>query len=161
MWVEKIDRKKDISVTNKTVLQFKEIVENSQNYINSEKLSINDQNILIDIMSDLAFASGDHNEIFRDWLQRADLPPEWIMNFGQWPNDIRIAARQLITWAESKGMHPQDHDFSTLGSILNVLISGETGFDKASLIAGVIVRYNLIYNEDLLNEIIIKYQASQ
>ena len=58
-------------------------------------------------------------------------------------------------------MHPKDSDFSTLGSILNILISGETGFDKASIIAGVIVRYNLIYNEDLLNELIIKYQASQ
>jgi hypothetical protein len=131
------------------------------NQISAGKLSIDDQNILIDIIADLGFASSNYAELFRDWLHRADLPKEWIMSFGQWPNDIRIAARQLITWAESKGMHPQDHDFSTLGSILNVLISGETGFDKASLITGVIVRYNLIYNEDLLNEIIIKYQASQ
>jgi hypothetical protein len=135
------------------------IVQN--NYISSEKLSIDDQNILVDIMADLGFASSNYAELFKDWLQRADLPKEWVMNFGQWPNDIRISARQLITWAEAKGTNPNNSDFYTLGSILNVLISGEVGLDKSSTIIGMIVRYKLIHDKDLLNEIIIKYQASK
>ena len=135
------------------------IIDKNSNHAKSKKLDINDQDILIEIIADLAFASSNYAELFRDWLQRANLPKEWIMSFGQWPTDIRIATRQLITWAESKGINPNNSDFSTLGSILNVLISGEVGLDKASIIAGVIVRYKLIHNECLLNELILKYQA--
>jgi endonuclease G, mitochondrial len=127
--------------------------------IMSDELHSDDVTLLVNMMADLGFAYGNHVELFRNWLHQAKLPKNWIMDFGEWSPSTSIAARKLITWAESKGSNLNNNDFSTLGSILQVLIFGEIGLDKASIIAAVMVRYKLINNQRLLNELIIKYQV--
>ena len=128
-----------------------------------EQLQVKDVNLLVDIMAALAFKSGDsHAVVFKDWLQRANIPENWIQAFGQWPVNTRTAARQLITSYYERSTNNNDPRFNTLGSILNVLIDpeeGELGFDKASIIAAVMVRYKLIQDDQLLNELIVKYQV--
>lgn len=124
-----------------------------------EQLQVKDVELLVDLMADLAEAGDSHAVIFKDWLQRADLPKNWIQAFGQWPADTRIAARKLITSFYNRGINNNNRDFNALGSILNVLISEEVGFDKASIISAVMVRYNLIQDDQLLNELIVKYQV--
>lgn len=125
----------------------------------SEQLQVKDIDLLVDIMADLAFESNDsHAVVFKDWLQRANIPKNWIQAFGQWPADIRIAARKLITSYYNRGINNNNRDCNTLGSILQVLLSDEVGLDKASIIAAVIVRYKLIQDDSLLNELIVNYQ---
>jgi endonuclease G, mitochondrial len=125
----------------------------------SEQLKVKDIELLVDIMADLAFNLDDsHAAVYKDWLRRANIPKNWIQAFGQWPPDSRAAARKLITSYYNRGINNNNPDFNTLGSILNVLFE-ELGFDKASIIAAVIVRYKLIRNDQLLNELIIKYQV--
>ena len=125
----------------------------------SEQLKVKDIELLVDIMADLAFNSDDsHAAVYKDWLERANIPKNWIQAFGQWPSDTRAAARKLITSYYNRGINNNNRDFNTLGSILNVLFE-ELGFDKASIIAAVIVRYKLIRDDQLLNELIVKYQV--
>lgn len=125
-----------------------------------EQLQVKDIDLLVDIMADLAFESGDsHAVVFKDWLQRANIPKNWIQAFGQWPTDTRIAARKLITSLYNRGINNNNRAFNTLGSILEVLLSDEVGLDKASIIAAVIVRYKLIQDDVLLNELIVNYQV--
>ena len=127
----------------------------------AEQLQVKDVDLLVDLIADLAFesAAGDHAVVFKDWLQRAELPRTWIQAFGQWPTDTRIAARKLITSFYNRGINNNNRDFNALGSILNVLISEEVGLDKASIIAAVMVRYKLIQDDQLLNELIVNYQV--
>lgn len=124
-----------------------------------EQLQVKDVDLLVDLMADLAEAGDSHAVVFKDWLQRADLPKNWIQAFGQWPADTRIAARKLITSFYNRGINNNNRDFNALGSILDVLISEEMGLDKASIIAAVMVRYKLIQDDQLLNEFIVKYQV--
>ena len=125
-----------------------------------EQLQVRDIDLLVDIMADLAFESGDsHALVFKNWLERANIPKNWIQSYGQWPSDIRVAARKLITSNFNRGINKNDVSFNTLGSILQVLISDEVGFDKASIIAAVMVRYKLIQNDQLLSQLIINYQV--
>ena len=125
-----------------------------------DDLKVKDINLLVDIMADLAFESGDsHAVVFKDWLQRANIPRNWIQSFGQGPADTRAAARKLITSFYNRGINKDDPDFNTLGSILQVLLSDEVGLDKASIIAAVMVRYRLIQDDQLLNQLIVNYQV--
>ncbi|MEH2362106.1 trypsin-like serine peptidase [Nostoc sp.] len=125
-----------------------------------EQLKVKDVELLVDIMADLAFESNDsHAVVFKDWLQRANIPRNWIQDFGLWPANTRFAARKLITSYYNRGINKCDPAFNTLGSILQVLLSDEVGLDKASIIAAVMVRYKLIQDDQLLNELIVNYQV--
>jgi len=124
-----------------------------------EQLQVKDVDLLVDIMADLAFESSDsHAVVFKNWLRRADIPRNWIQAFGP-SSSIRIAAYEMITSFYNRGINNNNQDFNTLGSILQVLLSDEVGLDKASIIAAVMVRYKLIQNDQLLNELIVKYQV--
>jgi V8-like Glu-specific endopeptidase len=128
----------------------------------TEQLQVKDIEILSKIIADLAFESNaSHDVVFRDWLRSSNLPIHWIQSFGQPPADIGIASRKLITSFYVRGKNTEDPRFNTLGSILFWLLSKEVGFDKASIIAAVVVRYNLVHDEQLLNDLIIKYQVPQ
>ncbi|BAY12972.1 trypsin-like serine peptidase [Calothrix sp. NIES-2098] len=125
-----------------------------------EQLQEKDIKLLVEVMADLAYNSQDsHPVVFKDLLQRANIPKKWIQAFGQWPSDIGAAARTLINNCYSRGINNNDPKFNTLGSILQILLSEELGLDKASIIAAVIVRYKLIRDDQLLNELIVQYQV--
>jgi hypothetical protein len=124
-----------------------------------EQLQSKDIDIMVNIMTDLAFESIDgHHVVFKNWLTRMDMPKNWIQSYGKFSSDTRIAASELVRSLYSRGINNENPDFNTLGSLLQVLLD-EVGFDKASIIAVVMVRYKLIQNENLLNELIIKYQV--
>ena len=123
-----------------------------------EKLQIEDVKRLQVIV--LALAKGqNYEQLFPFWMEQADIPEQWIQSLGKWPSDTRIAAHKLITSLYDRGINNNDKKFNALGSVLNFLMSEEVGIDKASVIAAVMVRYNLVKDKQLLNELIIKYQV--
>ena len=124
-----------------------------------KQLPAKDVEIIVDIMADLAFDSNDgHPVVFKSWLKRTDLPKNWIQSYGRFSSDTRIAARELVTSLHSRGINNNNPDFNTLGSLLQILFE-EVGFDKARVLAAIMVQYKLIQNEKLLNELIVKYQV--
>jgi nucleoside phosphorylase len=124
-----------------------------------KQLQAKDVDLLVDIMADLAFDSNDgHPVVFKNWLTRTDIPKNWIQSYGKFSSDTRIAASELVRSLYTRGINNGNPNFNTLGSLLEILFD-EVGFDKARIIAAVMVRYKLIQNEKLLNELIIKYQV--
>ena len=120
-------------------------------------VKVQDANLIIDIMADLAGDFDVPAQFFKALVNDAELPKNWVQELGQWPPNNRIAAQRLIKWAEAKGINPNNKDFYTLGCILQALFP-LVGLDKASIIAAVMVRYRLIQNDRLLNELIVNYQ---
>ena len=124
-----------------------------------DSLLTRDVDLLEEVIADRAFEESDSpTKLFRFWLGRAQVPKQWIQNFGQWPSNLRIASRSLITSLHNLGINPNDGN-NTLGSFLYFLIiNSELGLDKASLMAAIIVRYGLIRDEQLLKDLVFNYQ---
>lgn len=117
-----------------------------------ENLKVQDVNLLIDIMADLATVVDVPAQFFKSLVRDAELPENWVQELGQWPPNNRIAAQYLIKWAEAKGINPKNKDFYTLGCILQALFP-LVGLNKAAVIAAVMVRYRLIQSNRLLRSL--------
>ncbi|MDZ7969125.1 MAG: trypsin-like peptidase domain-containing protein [Nostoc sp. DedSLP03] len=98
---------------------------------------------------------------FRDLVRRAGLPQRWNQETaGVWTGDTPRDARRLIDWALAKGINPLDKTYTTLGSLLNPLLE-DVGFDIASYIVALIIRYQLYQSKSLLEDLVIRYQVPQ
>lgn len=92
-------------------------------------------------------------------LSSAGLPPEWPQEVkGTWTGSIPIDVQNLLQWIKGKkGPNPADKRFTTLGSILSVLLP-YVGFQERIILVAIIVRYGLYLDRQSLSELIANYQ---
>jgi hypothetical protein len=122
----------------------------------SKHLQVDDVNSIVDIIADLAYNSTeDSSVIFKNWMERADIPRNWIQSFAC-SRDVRIASRELVNHLYGRGLNINNPNFNTLGSLLKVLLD-EIGLDKASIVMSVIVKYNMIRDRELLKKLKARY----
>jgi len=101
----------------------------------------------------------DSRRFFKDLLARTGLPQSWIQDIADvWTGNVNMDARSLIRWSINKGRNPDNPQFTTLGSILNVLLKDEVGFDDACVIAALIFVYRLYLDNYLLENLAVRYQ---
>jgi len=105
-----------------------------------------------------ASSFGDPKDFFRDLVDGADLPSQWKLEAaGVWRGNAKRDARALINWGISKGVNPARPQFTTLGSLLEVLLP-DVGLDEQKIIASLIVIYQLYLDERLRESLTIRYQ---
>ena len=73
----------------------------------------------------------------------------------------RRDARKLVDYALGKGTNPENKRYTALGSILQVLLRDDVGFEDAAALAAIIVAYKLYRDEDLLNGLAMRFQIPQ
>jgi V8-like Glu-specific endopeptidase len=95
---------------------------------------------------------------YRNLLARADLPRPWAMSLaGTWTGDPFVDARLLVQWALAKDVNPADHRYTTLGSLLSVLLEDQ-GLEAQSVTVAIIFVYRLVRDEGLLAGLAARYQ---
>lgn len=115
---------------------------------------------LVDVLAGLAATSfTSPQDFFRDLVNRANLRQQLVFSLaGVWTGNPNNDARRLINWALVRDINPNDKRFTTLGSILQPLLS-EAGFDDAKLIVSIIIIYKLYRDRKLLENLQITYQV--
>ncbi len=115
---------------------------------------------LVDVLAGLAATSfTSPQDFFRDLVSRANLRQQLVFSLaGVWTGNPIYDARRLINWALVRDINPNDKRFTTLGSILQPLLS-EAGFDDAKVIVSLIVIYKLYRDRKLLENLQINYQV--
>jgi hypothetical protein len=107
-----------------------------------------DIDLLVEILSDLAY---DLEGFLKSLVDDADWPKEWRQEIV-WKGGHSIDARMLINMAWVKGVNRNDTRFTSLGSILNILLK-KVGPDKGVVIALVIVRYDLYRDKEIIKNL--------
>jgi AAA-like domain len=142
----------------------KEIIVNNKSNQGIPAMPISTTNELAGILARQAVSlGGDPKEFFRRLVLSVDMPEAWRLQiYNLWTEDVKDHALQLIDWARSKGINPNDPNprFTLLGIILNELLK-YIGRDEARVVAGVIISYQLCLDEHLREEIGIKYRVPQ
>lgn len=115
---------------------------------------------LVDVLAGLAATSfTSPQDFFRDLVSRANLRQQLVYSLaGVWTGNPIHDARRLINWALVRDINPNDKRFTTLGSILQPLLS-EAGFDDAKVIVSLIFIYKLYRDRKLLENLQITYQV--
>lgn len=115
---------------------------------------------LVDVLAGLAATSfTSPQDFFRDLISRANLRQQLVYSLaGVWTGNPNNDARRLIHWALVRDINPNDKRFTTLGSILQPLLS-EAGFDDVKLIVSLIIIYKLYRDKKLLENLQITYQV--
>jgi len=109
-----------------------------------------------------ANSSSDSQRYFQDRVNRTDLPPAWKMEVARvWSGNTRGDARQLIRWAEAKGVNPRDKRYTVIGSLLTVLLADNLGLEDAATIATIIASDRLYADTQLLDDLIVRFQIPQ
>jgi V8-like Glu-specific endopeptidase len=95
---------------------------------------------------------------YRSLLARTDLPPAWIMSLaGTWTGDPLIDGRLLVQWALAKDVNPSDSRYTTLGSLLGILLEDQ-GLEGQSMTAAAIFVHRLFRDDALLAGLAARYQ---
>ncbi|KST65527.1 trypsin-like peptidase domain-containing protein [Mastigocoleus testarum] len=115
---------------------------------------------LVNVLAGLAATSfTSPQDFFRDLVSRANLRQQLVYSLaGVWTGNPIHDARRLINWALVRDINPNDQRFTTLGSILQPLLS-EAGFNDAKLIVSLIIIYKLYRDIKLLENLRITYQV--
>ena len=96
---------------------------------------------------------------FRSLVLEADWPDAFRMQvLGSLSGAPDAIARNLIFFAKERKINPSDPKFSTLGSLLKPLFP-KVGFEVATTLAALIVRYRLYRDPKLLGKLIARYQV--
>jgi V8-like Glu-specific endopeptidase len=96
---------------------------------------------------------------FNDLVSRAGIPKRWRGQVaGTWTGDPYIDARRLLAWAAQRGVNPDDHRFTVLGSLLLALLDDE-GLEARSVVVAVVVAYELVPDQDSLAAVRLRYQV--
>src|SRR5829696_7859463 len=114
------------------------------------------------ILTDEAVNYGDGaRTYFRGLITRATLPTPFRMQLVEFGGgDPRVTSLQLIRWALAKDVNPADSRYTTLGSILSVLVGeGEIGLESANTLVAVIVAYDLYRDPGLLSTLKARFQV--
>jgi V8-like Glu-specific endopeptidase len=96
---------------------------------------------------------------YRDLTSRAGLPLNWVMEIsGTWTGNAIADARALVRWAVARGVNPADTRYTTLGSILSVVLDSQGAEEQNSTVA-LILAYDLYRDKDLLARLATRYQV--
>lgn len=122
-------------------------------------LPVSEVDTIARVIAEQAENAGDPGDYVRDLLRRADLPPDWRRRvIGRRTDDLELAARALVRWAESKGTNPIDRRYTTLGSLLVPLLR-DVGPDVAAPVVAVIVLRGLYPGPDVHADLIVRFQV--
>jgi V8-like Glu-specific endopeptidase len=107
-----------------------------------------DNNALSDILARLATGSAARPiDWFRELVNASDLPPEFKQEVNnRWRGNTRSDALQLINWADSHRVNPQNSEFTTFGAILGAVLDSDIGIDAAQSIVAYIVKYGMYHD---------------
>jgi V8-like Glu-specific endopeptidase len=96
---------------------------------------------------------------YRDLITRAELPPAFRMQLGDLgAGDPRATSLRLIWWADAKDVNPCDPRYTTLGSIVRVVLD-DVGLEAANTLVAVIVAYELYRDPALLAALTARFQV--
>ncbi len=119
-----------------------------------------DLELVAGVLGDAALASiAGPEQYFRDLVTRAELPAAFraqLAGFGG--GDPRASAIRLVRWADTQGTNPGDKRYTTLGSILEVLLD-DVGLEAATGLVAVIVSYGLYRDQGLLTRTTQRFQV--
>jgi len=85
----------------------------------------------------------------------------WRIRINEKSGNTRGDARQLIRWAEAKGVNPRDKRYTVIGSLLTVLLADNLGLEDAATIATIIASDRLYADTQLLDDLIVRFQIPQ
>src|SRR2546427_176448 len=104
-----------------------------------------DLELVAGVLGDAALASiAGPEQYFRDLVTRAELPAAFraqLAGFGG--GDPRASAIRLVRWADTQGTNPGDKRYTTLGSLLEVLLD-DVGVEAATGLVAVLVSSGLV-----------------
>lgn len=125
-------------------------------------LNINPVHIdaLVDILANSAggVLLGTPQEFFRDLVASAHLPSEWTRKIvGRWSGNADRDARNLVNWAIGLKINPDDPRYTALGALLQAFLRQKLSPEDTRTIVAILVGYNLIRDEVLLDEIRTRY----
>lgn len=98
---------------------------------------------------------------FRGLITRATLPAPFRMQLADFGGgDPRVTSLQLIRWARAKDVNPADPRYTTIGSILSLLVGdGEIGLEAANTLVAIIVAYDLYRDPRLVSALKARFQV--
>ena len=96
---------------------------------------------------------------YRDVITKADLLPDWAMQIsGTWTGDALADARALVRWAIARDVNPNDPRYTTLGSLLSVILEDQ-GLEQRNSTVALIYAHNLYRDKTLLTRLAARYQV--
>jgi len=132
----------------------------------SIELKPEDRETIVNLLSEQSAVYVDGpRAYFLKLVSASTLPmPFKISLSGVWGGDPYGNAGNLLDWALAKEINPADPQYTTLGSILKPLLTGEAGLgvgvgDQHTL-AALIAAYRLYLAESLLKDLVTKYGIS-
>jgi tetratricopeptide (TPR) repeat protein/V8-like Glu-specific endopeptidase len=100
-------------------------------------------------------------QFYKALINRTDLPSRWKQEIADvWTGNANHDAERLITWSIGKGTNPENTQYTSLGSILKVLLP-DVGLEDARVIATLIVIYHLYVRLELREHLAVRYQIPQ
>lgn len=101
---------------------------------------------------------GTPQDFFRNLVASSHLPSEWVLRIaGRWSGNTEYDSRRLIDWAIDRGINPVDLRYTALGSILQTFLRQNPSPEDARTIVAILVGYNLIRDEVLIDDIRTRY----
>jgi hypothetical protein len=123
------------------------------------KLSNMDVERIANILAIQAAAADDPVLYLRDLVMRAELRPQWRLQvIARLGGDLARACRDLVRWAESKGLNPDQPGCTTLGSLLLPVLD-DVGPDVGAELVAAIVVHGLVTAEPMRSDLVNGYQA--
>ena len=111
---------------------------------------------LVDLLAMQALNS---DRYFRQLFQQADFNAAFkLQRQSGWSGLPKADALDLVDWAIDKGVNPKDPRFTTLASLLLPTLDG-LGLDQATIIVAIILKYRLVLDGRLLEELRLRYQV--
>ena len=98
--------------------------------------------------------AGGTQAYFMNLVSSSHLPNKWrAMIIGGFTGNSIYNARNLINWAISQKINPEDPSYTTIGSVLRALLSEELSPDDAQVVVSIMVGYQLVCDKTKLNNL--------
>ena len=95
---------------------------------------------------------------FMKIIRDATLPKPFKMErLSGWKANPQFNAQALVDWAISKGGNPEDPRYTTLGTVLDIVLPG-LGVEDGRWVAALIVARHLYRDDALINDIAVRYR---
>lgn len=124
-------------------------------------MELQHKNIIVGVLADLA-TNGIISpfQFFRSLLQQTTLPPamkQQLANVGA--NAADFDARSLVEYGLSHDINPVDQSYTTLGSILRVIIESDAyGLETRRQLAIIVVSYRLYQDDEALRDLMNRFK---
>jgi hypothetical protein len=112
------------------------------------------------VLASQAAVAAEPDSYLRDVIQRSELPQQFRLQvLGKRFADLGMSARELVRWADNKGVNPSDPRLTTLGSLIYVLLEDDVGLDLAADLVAVMVVHRLVRSSALREDLTSKFQV--